>query len=101
MRSAVHFRAATDELSPGYSRLRVFMARLSMMTPVMAVPAASVAEEMSRGLRVPVPSWRSVRAVQERRLLACMSLPDARSGLKMVPWPPADAVLLWFFEAVD
>ncbi len=32
---------------------------------------------------------------------AFVSLPDARSGLKMVPWPPADAVFLWFVEAVN
>jgi hypothetical protein len=28
-------------------------------------------------------------------------LRDARSGLKMFPWSPVDAVFLWFLEAVD
>jgi hypothetical protein len=33
-------------------------------------------------------------------LLAVVSLPDAHSGLKMLLWPPADTVLLWFVKAV-
>jgi pimeloyl-ACP methyl ester carboxylesterase len=33
--------------------------------------------------------------------LAGLSLPDARSGLKMARWSPCDAMCLWLFEAVD
>jgi hypothetical protein len=36
-----------------------------------------------------------------RALLAGLSSPDARSGLKMARWSPCGAMCLWFFEAVD
>ncbi|MDR7084656.1 hypothetical protein J2X01_003972, partial [Arthrobacter ginsengisoli] len=48
------------------------------------------------------PKWRTfltrkLTVPSEVPALANMSLSDARSGLKMVPWSPVNAVSLWFF----
>jgi len=43
---------------------------------------------------------RKLTVPSEVPALANMSLSDARSGLKMVPWSPVNAVSLWFFQAV-
>jgi hypothetical protein len=54
------------------------------------------------------PTTRTCRRGQPKRPHArtdpsnsrCVPLWDARSGLKMCLWSPADAVALWFLQAV-